>query len=498
MRFHPVPPVSALLLTGLAGTPIAAQQPALPMAAIDSVVARLFALDLAPGLGVVVVRDTQVIFMKGFGFADLEARRPFTPQTVFYVASTTKAFTGLAAAMLDRQGTFRLDAPLSRYLPGVRLQSPLDPDSITIRSLLSHTHGIASGPVSQRLAYTGEYRGNEELVALLVEHKPLESRAYQYSNIGYNIATLAMDKVTGESWKTTLERLIFTPLGMKNTSGNVSKFPADRLAMPYRTTSDGFERLPYGKVDANMQSAGGLVTTLEDEARWLEAQLNQGKVDGRQVLPAEAMREAHTIQARLEQNARGVQLFGYTLGWNVGRYRADTIYTHGGGFPGFVTHVSFMPGRRIGIVTMANSGNLGGPLVELVARGIYDALAGLAPPDADSLAVLRAEAQRQRDRIKADRDRRAARPQTTPLPLSAYAGRYENPAMGSLVLTLNAEGKLEARAGVASGPVEIFDGSKHQLRIELFGGGEVLTMEVEGDRVVAAKLGETRYQRTRD
>ena len=70
--------------------------------------------------------------------------------------------------------------------------------------------------------------------------------------------------------------------------------------------------------------------------------------------------------------------------------------------------------------------------------------------------------------------------------------------MGSLVLTLNAEGKLEARAGVASGPVEIFDGSKHQLRIELFGGGEVLTMEVEGDRVVAAKLGEARYLRTKD
>lgn len=491
-------PVSALLLTGLA-VPAAAQQPSRPWAAaVDRVVARLFALDLAPGLGVVVVQDTQVIYQKGFGLADVEARRPFTPQTVFYVASTTKAFTGLAAAILDRQGTFRLDAPLSRYLPGVRLKSPLDPDSITIRSLLSHTHGIDGGPVDSRLAWTGEYRGNDELVALLAEHEPRRSRAYQYGNIGYNVATLAMDQVTGESWKTTLERLIFTPLGMKNTGGNVSKFPAGRLAMPYRTTPDGFERLPYGKGDANMQSAGGLVTTLEDEARWLEALLNQGKLDGRQVLPAEAVREAQTIQARFEQNARGMQLSGYALGWNVGRYRTDTIYTHGGGFPGFVTNVSFMPGRRLGIVTMANAAGLGSALVELVARGIYDALAGLPAPDADSMAGLRAEAQRQRERIKVDRDRRAARPQTTPLPFSAYTGRYESPVMGTLVLALNPQGKLEARAGMASGPVEVYDGTRHQLRIELFGSGQVLTMEVEGDRVVAAKLGETRYQRTRD
>ncbi|NOT08412.1 MAG: serine hydrolase [Gemmatimonadales bacterium] len=489
----------SLLMTALAATPVlsAQQITSAQRSLIDSTVARLFDLKLAPGLGIVVVRDTQIVYVKGFGLADVEAGRPFTPQTVFYVASTTKAFTGLAAAILDAQGSFRLDAPLSRYLPGVKLRAPLNPDSITIRSLLTHTHGIGEGPVPMRLAYTGEYRGNDHLIELLAEHQPLPSRAYRYSNTGYNVATLAMDRVTGESWKATLDRLIFKPLGMRNTGANVSPFPVNRLAMPYRSTPDGFERLPYGKVDANMQSAGGLVTTLEDEARWLEAQLNQGRVDGRQVLPAAAVRVAQTIHARNEQTVRGVQVAGYALGWNVGQYKGDTLFTHGGGFPGFATHISFMPGRRIAIVTMANSGDLGSTLTELVAQAVYDALAGSPPLSGDSLTALRGLAAQQRAGIKADRDRRAARPQTTPLPFTAYAGRYENPVMGSLELTLNAEGKLEARAGAAWSAVEVFDGTRHQLRVELFGGGSVLTMEVEGERVVAVGMNGVRYQRVR-
>jgi CubicO group peptidase (beta-lactamase class C family) len=465
--------VAAALATA---APARAQRLTAPQtAAIDSAIAKLFALQLSPGLGVVVVRDTQVVYMKGFGFADAEARRPFTAQTVFYVASTTKSFTGLAAAILDGQGSFKLDAPLTRYLPQVKLRAPLNPDSVTIRSLITHTHGIAGAAVDMRLAYTGEY----------------------YSNLWYNIATLAMDRVTGESWKHTLDRLIFTPLGMRNTSGNVSRFAENRRAMPYRTTPGGFERMPYGKHDANMQSAGGLVTTLEDEAKWLEAHINNGRLDGRQVIPAAAMREAHTIQAKFDNNVRGVQMVGYSLGWNVGTYKGDTIYTHGGGFPGFATQMSFMPQRRVGIVTMANTGDLGGALAELVAQTVYDILSGGAVASADSLARLRTIVETQRSNIKADLERRAARPQSMPLPFTAYAGRYESAAMGTLELSVNAQGKLDARAGLMTSAVEVYDGEKHQLRVELFGSGAVLTMQVEGSRVTGAALGNVQYRKIR-
>jgi len=118
---YPILRCLGIVLAAGAARPAAAQQltPA-QRTAIDSTLAGLFGLGLAPGLGIVVVRDTQVVYLKGLGYADAEARRPFTPQTVFYVASTTKSFTGLAAAILALQGTFSLDAPLSRYLPAAR------------------------------------------------------------------------------------------------------------------------------------------------------------------------------------------------------------------------------------------------------------------------------------------------------------------------------------------------------------------------------------------
>jgi CubicO group peptidase (beta-lactamase class C family) len=486
------------LLLAAAIQPAGAQQltPA-ERAAIDEALDSLFALDAAPGMGVVVVRDTAVAYQRGFGFADREAGRRFTPQTVFYVASTTKAFTGLAAAMLDLEGTFQLDAPLSRYLPQARLKPPLNPDSITIRRLLSHTHGIAGGPVEMRLAYTGEYRGNDELISLLAHHDALPNTDYRYSNLGYNVAALAMDAVTGESWKRTLERLIFAPLGMTSTSGYVSRFPVERLAMPYGSTPAGHERIPYGKVDANMQSAGGLVTTLEDEARWLEAQLNQGRLDGRQVLPAAAVLETQRLQAAQARNVRGVQYFGYGLGWNLAAVNGDTLLTHGGGFPGFATAVSLMPGRRLGIVVMVNNGDLGGALTELASQAVYGILTGGAPLTPDSLAVLRGRIAEARAGIKADRDRRAARPQTTPLPFSAYAGTYQNPLMGTFTLELNAAGMLEMRAGAAWSAIEVYDGAKYQLRAAPFGGGIVVQMKVEGDHVVGATMQGLEFSKTR-
>ena len=140
-------------------------------AAIDSTAKQFFDLNATPGLGIAVVRDTQVIYMRGFGYADVENHRQFTPSTQFYIASTTKSFTGLASAVLAERGVWSLDAPLSRFLPGLTLHAPLTADSITIRSLLTHTHGISNnGPVVIRLAYTGEYADNAELMSLLKEH----------------------------------------------------------------------------------------------------------------------------------------------------------------------------------------------------------------------------------------------------------------------------------------------------------------------------------------
>lgn len=485
----------SLLLTAFLASvqPAFAQQQSALTAAIDTTLSRLQSLGATPGLGVVVVRDTQIIYIKGFGFADVENQRPFTPRTVFYIASTTKSFTGLAAAVLDQKKQFLLDATLRQYLPNVQLQSPLNADSITMRALLTHTHGISNdGPLPVRLAYTGVYSGNAELLRLLSTHKAADSgRAFNYGNIGYNIAAIAMEARTGVSWKQTLENVLFKPAGMTSTSAFVSRFTQDRLAMPYRWKPAGFVRVPYGKSDANMQSAGGLVTTLEDMGKWLELHINNGKVNGKQVVPMAAVQEAHKMLVPAPGNEGPYKRLAYGLGWNVDLNGSDTLLVHGGGFPGFATHMSFSPSKRFGVAVFANTSS---PITEVVALEIYRVLNGGGALTEAGLGEWRGRLERERQGIAADLARRAARPQNLPFPLEAYAGDYDNELYGRLHVSV-VNGKLEATLGKAWSAVEVYDNTKNQLRLELFGSGEVVNVEMKDGRAVAMQLGRTVYRR---
>lgn len=464
--------------------------------AIDSVAARMFATDLAPGMAVVVVRGDEVVYLRGFGHADRETGRAVTPETIFYIASTTKAFTGLTAAILDEEGRFDLDAPLSRYLPALRLAPPLSADSITIRSLMSHTHGIGGdGPVVWRTAFTGEFANNDELIRLLAEHQPASGgRAYQYGNIGYNVASFAMDEAMGRSWKDLLAQKIFTPLGMSSTTAYVSRARADLLAMPYSFEGAGYLRLPYGKTDANMQAAGGLVSSARDLGRWLEAQLNGGRVDGRQLLSRSSVEEAQRIQATTDRNQRGMRQIGYSLGWQMVVRGSDTMYVHGGGFTGFATHVSFYPKERLGVAVMANEGNVGGALVDLVAAAIYQRLTGGTIPGFNSFEEIAAMIAQQKTGIAADRARRAARSQVLPLPLDRYTGVFAHSIYGTIELSV-VDGRLYSRAGAAQAPVEVYDAEKNQLRFALTGSGNVVPVEVVDERVVAFTYQGSRFTR---
>ncbi len=142
-----------------------------------------------------------------------------------------------AAALLAERGELDLDASLSTHLPALRMTPPLSPDSITLRHLLTHTHGIdAGGPVTFRTAFSGEFT-NEQLVDILATYKPAANgRVFRYGNLGYNIAGVAMDATLGVGWKDVLEQEVFVPLGMSSTTAYRSRADEAGLAMPYATS----------------------------------------------------------------------------------------------------------------------------------------------------------------------------------------------------------------------------------------------------------------------
>ncbi len=448
---------------------------------LDAFIARAMATDVTPGLAVAVVRGSDVIYAKGFGFADKERGRRATADTQFYIASTTKSFTALAAVLLASRGVIDLDAPLSRALPGAKLHPQLSADQITLRDLLTHTHGIMpGGPVDIRTAFTGEFT-NEQLLDLLRFHAPAPAgRAFAYSNLGYNVFSMVLDNEFKEGWKQVLQREVFDPLGMRSTTAWMSKSDPNRLAQPYELRASGPQRVDYAKRDENMQAAGGHVSTANDLARYLVAHLNGGRISGRQALPEAAVKLTHRQQVGQNRDYGSFHGFGWGLGWDLATYDADTVLQRSGGFQGFHSHVSFMPERGIGVVVLANGGGASSLVADVVATYAYDrmlAKPGLTKRTEERWKAFSDELARGRAVIAKDLATRQARPQTTPLPLDAYVGTYENPALGRMLWTLE-NGRLHVRMGVARSDVEVYNGGQYQLRVELTGGGSVVTFDV--------------------
>jgi CubicO group peptidase (beta-lactamase class C family) len=473
--------------------------PSGPAADLHRFILQATDLDMAKGFAVAVVHGDAVAYKADFGWADEEAGREVDAETIFYVASSTKSFVGMAASKLHHEGRLDLDAPLSAYLPDLRMTEPLSADSITLRQLLTHTHGIDNGgPIVLRTAFTGEHNPDMLLGLLAEQPAGAQGRDFRYGNMGYNVASLAMDAWLGESWKDVLAEEIFAPIGMGSTSAYRSRLDESRLAMPYGWEPDGWVRRPYGKEDTNMHAAGGMMTTTADLARWLIVNLNEGRIDGRQVLPAAAVADAHTAVAENDGDWGPFSRDGYGLGWHVGVFDGARQLHHFGGFTGFHAHMSFMPDERIGVVVLANDSRLGAGLATGIASFAYDAFRGrdnLGERSVRYLEEMEEQAEGARQRTQADRDRRAARPQTLPHALEAYAGVYESPRLGRIVWSIR-DGRLHVQIGLAQSAVEVFNGAENQLRVELTGGGTVATFEFPdgAERASAMIVGGERFE----
>jgi CubicO group peptidase (beta-lactamase class C family) len=252
---------AALCLFGVA---LLAQTNNALLSALDRATAQVLATGGTPGLAMAVVHDGQVVFHTWCGIADQETGRKLAPDTRFYIASTTKSLTALAAALLDTRGALSLDLTLDRALPGVRLRAPLDPQAIKLRDLLTMTHGISSGPVDFRCAFTGEY-SHAGLLDLLQTHAPAKTgREFQYNNLGYVLFGLVLDSRFDAGWKTIIDREVLQPLGMHQTTPFVSLLPATALAMPHEFGQAGVERVYFAKDDTTLHPAGGHFSTAGD------------------------------------------------------------------------------------------------------------------------------------------------------------------------------------------------------------------------------------------
>ena len=463
---------------GVAATPIQLE--------LEQRIKTVFELGYSPGMAVVVVRGDEVLIADGFGVADMAIGRAVTPDTAFYIASSTKAFTAFAITAMAERNEINLDAPLTDFIPQVKLQEPLDPTRITLLRLLTHTHGLyALGPIVFRTAYTGQW-DQQTLVSLLDTYKQADyGESFRYTNLGYNIAGLMIQEKYKLDWRKLVEREIFKPLGMQNTTAFISKVAKTSLAMPHDINKDlTFQRIRMAKSDDTMHAAGGLVTTANDMARWLIANLNGGVIDNTQIFPKDLVTNTQTQQVEQDRNFLMHHRYGYTLGWDMATWEGKKLLTRFGGFEGFYSHMSLMPEEKFGVAVLVNGATIGGPMAETVATIIYQTLLDQGEEAIKSSYVsLDNIIQGQKSGFIADLEKRLARPQTLQRPVNQYQGTFHNDQYGTMTWSANGD-KLVMRIGdVLIDPVEVFAAEKDQFRIDFGAGGMVAGFKFNGEKV---------------
>lgn len=375
---------TGLAIFGLAPLSIAAAQPAPVQASISPInpatlaeVDRIFAdwrlSAHAPGLAYGIVADGRLVHVRGLGVQNTTTKAPVQPDSLFRIASMSKAFTALAILKLRDEGKLRLDDPAELYVPELKSWPYPTNDSpkIRVRDLLNHTAGmVEDNPWGDRQQVLTE----AEFTALLKAGVPFSRSpglAMEYSNLGYALLGRIIGNVSGQPYQDYIRTKLMLPLGMTSTTYDIFKSPTARRAIGYRWQDNQWVREPDMK-DGAFGAMGGVETSAEDYARWVAFLLSawparDGPDNGlvRRSTVREIVAGSNFVRAQTRNpDAGGVpcrQPVAYGMGWGVtGDCDLGQLISHSGGYPGYGSIAMLLPDKGVGIFAFSNR-TYGGP-----------------------------------------------------------------------------------------------------------------------------------------
>jgi CubicO group peptidase (beta-lactamase class C family) len=320
-----------------------------------------------PGMVWGIVQDGRLVHVKGAGVQEIDTKRPVNADTLFRIASMTKAFTALSILKLRDEGKLALDAPVETYVPELRgWKYPTDDSpKIRVRDLLTHTAGfVTDDPWGDRQTPLAE----SEFTRLLRDGVPFTrppAMGMEYSNLGYALLGRIIANVSGQSYKDFVQRLLFTPLGMAATGYDVAAAPQERRALGYRWEDNAWKLEPTMAHGA-FGAMGGVQTSAADYAKWVSYLLSAWPPrDGADTGPVrrssvrELAQGANFPSVRLRPGSSGAEACREASTYAMGFYAATDCelaltLSHGGGYPGYGSHVLLLPDYGVGIFALAN------------------------------------------------------------------------------------------------------------------------------------------------
>jgi CubicO group peptidase (beta-lactamase class C family) len=402
---------------------------------IDAFIASTLSAARIPGAALAVVANSRVLFASGYGFRDLITKLPVTTETVYPIASTSKAINSTLLGMLVDEGSLAWDAPVQCYLPSFRLYDPLISSAVTVRDLITMRTGLPR----HDLVWDGNVATRSEIVARLAHLQPSAGfrERYQYNNLTVTTAGHIAEIVTGRTWEQLVQARILQPLGMLNTvftkpkSGNVTR-------SYHETSRRKLVMTQYLPGEVTAPSGGAIHSTMDDMARWLSFNLNAGKLDNEQLISRATFTELRAAQVLVGDDSSSPSPGAtYAMGWYVDTYNGCARILHGGYMHDVHSNVMLFPAQGIGIVSYTNFGCPG--LSRLINEHVFDLLMGL-----ESAQTVEVKLTQYERCIEENRARLASTPRTACTSPShavgSYLGEYVNPGYGSIEIRGDAAG----------------------------------------------------------
>jgi CubicO group peptidase (beta-lactamase class C family) len=394
------------------------------------------------GSAVSIVYKDKVIFSKGFGYRDVANKIPVTTKTLFGIASNTKLFTSMAAAMLHEEKKLDLDKPARTYMPELHFATGELDEKLTLRDMLSHRSGVPR--------WDGVWEGSghtlQEILDRLPYMKPTKGfrEGYLYNNNMYAAAGAVTAKVNGTTWEQLIQTKLFDPLEMKQ-----STFSFEAATKKGEFSKDYL----VGRVDKKLKEyepdtdcacwapAAAIVSNVEELSNWMMTQINGGKFKGKQVIPSKAIME--TIKPN---NIASTELvydevfYGlYGMGRSSTDYKGHVLVTHGGVISGYRSTIAMLPKDSLAIIVLTNT-VLGSPMANATVYGVIDRLLQLGESPwttkiKKEITKRDTKSWREMDSLKALKVKDTKSSHS----LADYVGTYEYKAYGKIIITLEGD-----------------------------------------------------------
>jgi CubicO group peptidase (beta-lactamase class C family) len=438
--------VPALLIISLLGA--CATQPQLSSRQIDELVVAAMQEFSAPGVAVGVIKDGVVVHAAGYGVRELGLDAPVDTQTLFRIASTSKAFTTASLAMLVDEGRLNWDDKVVDHIPDFALYDPWVTREFTVLDLLTHRSGLVSGAGDLMLWPKPNLFTREDIIHGLRYFRPESAfrTEYAYDNLLYIVGGELVPAVTGTAWEDFVDERILGKLGAKRCfAGRIPPSEMQNLAAPHAVIEGELQVVDRNRASPDVDvaaAAGGLRCSLDDMLKWTQVQLARGKLpDGSELFSEEQSRIMWSPQTILGVSDEAYEqdrthFKAYALGWRLADVQGYKQVSHTGSYTGFRAHVILVPELDLGVVILVNAS--AGSARAAIAEGIVKAYMGIN--DVDWVAYYAGKAEEdaadEPAEVQADPDFRNG---SVLAPLERYAGLYRDAWFGDVSIEMRGD-----------------------------------------------------------